>query len=266
MKYTKLFYILLIISPLLFSCKIKKKFERKRSAEMSEIYANIINKYIDYETLLIKASTQFENKNKKLNLKGTIKIQKDSLIIISISPGLGIEVARIMFTKDSLFILDRISSQFTKANYKYINDTYNIYVGYKDIQAILTNELFIYPLENENAIGEEFVNSFNIRANKETLDLYRKTDKLIENLISINTENYTIKKYIINDVRNKKNLNIEFEDIYSEEFGNLPKRISVVSYVDNKFIKIKLNYSKIVKNKNLNFSFRIPSKYKTIVY
>ena len=266
MTKTRYLHILLIVSILLVACKTQKKLNRERSAELEVIYDSITAGYIDYETLLIKSTTNYESKNKKINLKGTIKIHKDSIIIISLSPGLGIEAARIKFTKDSLFILDRFSSQVTRGDYKFINDTYKVNIGYGDVQAILTNELFIYPLENGTAISEEFVNSFNVRSNKETLDLYRKTDQLIENLISINTKHYTINKYIINDSKNRRNLNIQFEDVYSDEFGNLPKKIFVVSSADDKFNKIKLNYTKVTKNRKLNFSFRIPRNYKSIVY
>jgi len=254
------------MSSLLVACKTQKKLNREKSVELEIIYDSITAGYIDYETLLIKSTTNYESKNKSIKLKGTIKIQKDSIIIISLSPGLGIEAARIKFTKDSLFILDRFSSQVTMGDYKFINDTYKVNIGYEDIQAILTNELFIYPLDKGIATNEEFVNSFDVRSNKETLDLYRKTDQLVENLISINTKHYTIKKYIINDIKNRRNLNIQFEDVYSDEFGNLPKKIFVVSSVDDKFNKIKLNYSKVTKNKKLNFSFKIPKNYKSIVY
>lgn len=266
MRYLKYLSILLILSTLIYSCKTKSKLERNKSAEMRVIYDSITAGYLNYETLLIKASTSFENNNKKINLKGTIKIYKDSLIIISLSPGLGIEAARIKFTKDSIFILDRFSSQLTKGKYKFINDTYKVNIGYMDVQAILTNELFIYPKMEGTAIGEEFINSYSVRNNEKTLDLYRKTEKLIENLISINTNHYSIKQYIINDIRNKRNLNINFEDVYSDELGNLPKRIFVVSSVEDKFIKIKLSYSKVTKNKKLNFSFKIPGNYKSVVY
>jgi len=208
MHYKKTLCILLIMSLLLLSCKTKTKLERKRNAEMTEIYNNIVDKYINYETLLLKANTQFNDGKKNVKFKATIKIDKDSLILISLSPGLGIELARIKFTKDSIFILNRLSSQLTKGKYKFLNDTYKIDIKYSDIQSILTNELFIYPKISKLSTSQEFVNSFNIRNSNETLNLYRKTENLIENLVSVNDDNYLIKSYIINDILNRRNLKI----------------------------------------------------------
>jgi hypothetical protein len=258
--------LLLIISILSFSCKTKKKLEQKRISEISEIYSNISKQYTDYNTLLIKASTKFDDGKKKLNLKSTIKIIKDSVIIISLSPGLGIEAARIKFTRDSIFMLDRLASKVSMGSYKFVEKKYKIYVSYNDVQSILTNELFIFPIKKGITVKDELLNSFTIKQKENSIDFYRKTIEQIENLISVNAQTYKIEKYIISDVKNKQNVQVQYKDVYSDEFKNMPKSISVLSSADGKFIKINLNYTKVVKNKKLNFSFKIPSKYEKIIY
>lgn len=262
----KYFIILLITSLLFVSCKTKHKLEQKRLSEISDIYSNIKKQYIDFNTLLIKASTKFDNGKKKLNLKGTVKIIKDSLIIVSLSPGLGIEAARIKFTKDSIFILDRLSSKVTMGSYKFIEKNYKIYVSFNDVQSILINELFIFPIEKGVSIKNELLNSFTVKQKEHSMDFYRKTTGHIENLISVNAESYKIEKYIINDVANNRNVQLKYEDNFSEDFNNLPKRISLLSSSVNTYLKLNLNYTKVIKNKKLNFSFKIPSKYEKIVY
>ncbi len=259
----KIVYILLIISTLLLSCKTKKKLTKLESAEKLQIYNGIVSKYIDYQSLLIKSSVKFESSKKKLNLKATVKILKDSLIIISLSPGLGIEVARIKFTNDSIFILDRLSSQLTRGDYQYISKNYKIDIGYADIQSILTNELFIYPREY-GSLQDEFVTGFRFGTGDNKLDMYRKTKNSVENLVSVDEQTNAIKKYIINDIPQNRNLRISFEDNYSEQFNNVPKKVFITSSVDGKYNKINLHYTKVTKNKKLNFSFNIPSKYKII--
>jgi len=266
MQNFKFLAILLLISFIAVSCKTKKKLEKKRVFELNEVYDNITKEYINYNTLLIKASAKFDEGKRKIGLKTTIKIKKNKLIIISLSPGLGIELARIKFTNDSVFIIDRLSSQVTKGSYKFFNEKYKINVGFNEIQSILTNELFIYPLKIGADIKNEFVNNYVIRNKEQYIDLYRKTNELLENLIVIENKKNSIKNCVINDIKNRRNLTIKFEDYFGASFNNLPKRIYINSMVENKNIIIKLNYSKITKNKKLNFSFRIPSKYKTIIY
>ena len=263
MSKLKVVFIFLIFSSLVFSCKTKRKLQKNESTQLLQIYDSIVNKYIDYETLLIKSSIKYENVKRKLNLKATVKLKKDSLIIISLSPGLGIELARIKFTMDSIFVLDRLSSQLTRGDYQFIEKTYKINITYADIQSILTNQLFIYP-RNHNSLEDEFVKGFHFGTGSKRLDIYRKTDNSVENLISLDEQTYFVKKYIINDIPNKRNLSILFEDTYSDELKSLPKRVSITSSVDGKFNRIKLNYSKVSKNKKFNFSFKVPSKYKII--
>ena len=261
-KYISL-YIILIISLLLFSCKTKKNLVDVKKTEMLQVYDSIVSKYLNYETLYLKSSVKYYSEKKNLNLKASIKIKKDSIIIISLSPGLGIEVARIMLTNDSVFILDRLSSQCTKADYKYFTDEYKIDVMYSDIQSILTNELFILP-KNDLKTSNDFIQNFNFGNGANKYNFYRKTNNSIENLISIDSHNYFIQKYLIIDIPKKRNLTINYIDNYSKEFSNFPKKIDIISSFNGNENKILLNYSKIGLNKKLNFSFKIPSKYKII--
>jgi len=220
---------------------------------------------LKYNTLYIKSSVKYKSEKKSLKLKSSIKIKKDSLIIVSLSPGLGIEAARIKFTKDSIYIMDRLSSHLTKASYKYLLDSMNIAVDFFDIQSILSNELFIYPKDKSQSLQKQFVYNYQIKAQSPDIQFYRKTVSNIEQLIFVDASDYHIKQSIINEVDKQRNLKISFDDLFSDEFKTIPKSISIVSLSEGKYSTIDLNYTKVVKNKELSFSFRVPSKYKITV-
>ena len=266
MKRIKILSIFLILSILLLSCKTKEKISQKQISELSSIYDRLSDNYLDYQSLYIKSSISFNKKKKSLKLKSSIKILKDSLIIVSLSPGLGIEAARIKFTKDSIFILDRMSSQLTKAGYKYLLDSMNISVDFLDVQSILTNELLIYPKDKTLALKEQFVHHFRIKTQEPDLQLYSKSLSNIEQLITVDRQNYRIKSTKINELDNQRYLNIEYIDLFSDEFKNIPKSIDIYSYTKTDKVSIHLNYTKVVKNKQLSFSFKVPSKYKVIKF
>jgi hypothetical protein len=89
----------------------------------------------DYFTA--KAKLNYTNGDQKLSAVANLRIKYDSLIWISISPGLGIEVLRIKLTTDSVFLIDRIAQNYTKSSYREFNHFYGINLNFKWIQAIM---------------------------------------------------------------------------------------------------------------------------------
>ncbi|MCF6239779.1 MAG: DUF4292 domain-containing protein [Bacteroidales bacterium] len=266
MKLVKFISIVLLISILAISCKTTKNLRKEQASKLSAVYDSISMNYFDYRTLYIKSSVKYKKDKKSLKLKTSIKILKDSLIIASLSPGLGIEAARIKFTKDSVFIMDRLSSHLTKTAYKYLADSLNISVDYADIQNILTNRLFIYPKDKTMDLKIQFVNNYIFKKQISDIEVYRKTLSNIEQLIVIDPNDYHIKESKVNEIDNKRFMTIKFLGLFSDEFNNLPKSISILSFSDNKYTNINIDYLKVQKDKELRFSFKIPSKYDVSVY
>ena len=265
MKNIKYLLLIILLISISFSCKNKQRnLKNREKLEMSKIYDESMNSNIDYKSLLIKFNLKYKNSNKSLGLKGSVKIRKDSVIIVSLIAVLGIEAARIQFTKDSLFIIDRLNSKVTKGSYKYLKKTFNIDLNYNDLQSILTNDFFIYPhAESEK---HEFMNNF--KFNKDTTDysVYRKLPNSIENLVKIRKNNFKIIDYLISDISQNRSLKLKYTGIFSDEIKNLPKKLNISSTNKNIITNINLTYRKININKKLRYSFNIPASYKTIIY
>ena len=91
---------------LLVSCKdtkiTRKPLEGKnKEFLMSELKKNEVN----FTTFSAKSAISVENNGSNNAFKSTIRIQKDSAIWVSITPLFGIELARVLLTKDSLKVI-----------------------------------------------------------------------------------------------------------------------------------------------------------------
>ncbi|MEA3317828.1 MAG: DUF4292 domain-containing protein, partial [Bacteroidota bacterium] len=113
----KLVFVILIIS-IISSCKIKKDFVfNKKSIKTLDLIENVKNNNLDFEEILIRnVKISYQDKNRKIRFSGIIKIQKDSSILIGITAPLGIEIARIKISRDSVFVIDRKNKQYFKGN------------------------------------------------------------------------------------------------------------------------------------------------------
>jgi len=261
-----LIFILLFSANLfLNSCKtVKPIAEKKPKSSLDNIYDSIKLAEYEYESLNIKFNVKYEKKSQSMNLKGNLKILKDSIIWVSLSPGLGIEAARLMCTKDSIFFLDKINGSLTKGKYEYIKNLYKIDVDYYSLQAILTNNFFIYPtIKNEKA---EFTKNFSLTKDSTELAVYRKNELLVENLVNINRAVYRISSYFINDVPNKRSLSVKYSADVNQKQKSFPGSISIKSFNADKFLLLDLDYTKVTVNEALTFSFKVPQDYRLIVH
>ena len=94
------------------SCHSSKKMvtsEGGKVIEINELYKNICKGYGDYETVSFKFSLASKNLKSLPQIKGSMRIKKDSVIWISIAP-VGIEMARCLITPDSIKLHSKISA------------------------------------------------------------------------------------------------------------------------------------------------------------
>ena len=157
MKHTKFLYIFLSIL-LLTSCGIFKPKEKvpiitdadtdtdtKLDTTYSYIFDTVNIKNNNYKTLYIKYAAKYTTAEQNLNFYGTIRIVKDSLMLITLSPGFGIEIGRVLISQDSVKFYNNLQNSYIKEDMSFFQNNYGLAVDYNSIQAIITNNTFAYP-------------------------------------------------------------------------------------------------------------------------
>jgi hypothetical protein len=257
-------YAILIAIFFAFSCKTTKIATEKKKdiLTIDKIYDSLTGADPVYRNLEIKFTINYQTEKKEIDLKGTLKIAKDSLIWISLTPGLGIEGARFMCNKDSLFILDRLNKTYRKSDYNYIKENWKVDIDYTILQSLLVSKLFIYP--NVSDTRNDFISTFSIQNVSDILKIYRKNSENVENILNVDRNIYKIKDYLINEGNAQRSLYFLYTYEKLNEGYHFPKTISVKSFSAGKSLNIDLDYTKIQVNTNLNFPFSVPSSYTKI--
>jgi hypothetical protein len=254
---------LLLVLSLSFSCKtLKSPVKKDNKLSVGKIYDSLEVATPVYSTLDVKFNLKYTTSKQAIDLKGTLKIANDSLIWISLGPGLGIEGVRFMCNKDSLYILDRVNKTYRKGNYNYIKENWKIDIDFNILQSILSGKFFLYPdvLNAKN----EFISTFNIKNDANELIVYRKNSNNVENLLKIDQNMFKITEYLINDVNAKRNLTIIYTYQKLNSGFQFPKSIEIRSLNAGQLINVNLEYTKVQVNNNLSFSFSVPSSYSII--
>lgn len=224
------------------------------------------------ELVTAKASVIIVNEGNETSLNINFRSKKDSIIWISISPALGIEVARLMITEDSVKVLDKINNKYEVASFESINKMLQMKVNFEIVQALLYGNFFAYK-KNENrfnsvyledSLGSQFyiLSSLNKKKLKRSLEEKDLNKPVIQD-VYVNDATYRINRVQVEDQRINKILNTEYSDFRLTDGGLFPFK-SKTNITADKNIEIRIEYGKVAKAESLDFPFNIPNNYERI--
>jgi hypothetical protein len=254
----------------LTSCSPAKKIMKAPIREEGAEY--LIKKLAEhglaYEWFSAKFSADYENEGQKNSFNGQIRIRKDSLIWLSFSPGLGIEVIRMQITQDSVKFINRMNHTYFTGDYSYVNNFLHSNIDFDILQSFLTgNDLSLYENSSFKASvdnGEYKLSTAERRKLKKFVrNSQEKLRVLIQNLW-IDPVTFKITKANVKEIQ-KPNMKLEanysgFEDIGHQLF---PKKVGFEIAADNN-IRVYVSFSKISIDGRQIVTFRIPPGYRQI--
>ena len=275
MRYSmnRIIRIILIIATLvcyagiISSCSSSKKITGSKIKEMSanrlmrEINANSF----DFESLQAKVGIKVETEDNAFNLKGQLKMKKDSILWASITLPLGLEVARIKVTTDSIFFINKSNKSYLAEQTESFNYLQNINADINTIQSVFTGNIFLINKKSDNKV---FIkdNKYNLLSEENITFInnrYKKNFTINKNII-IDPTLFRITKYeIINNEDSDYGLTIDYSDFIEIKGKYLPSIIKINISTEEKMY-ITITYSNISTNNNTQYNFSIPKKYERI--
>jgi hypothetical protein len=214
-------------------------------------------KEIDFTYFHFKSKVEYIEGSEDQNFTVNGRIKKDSIIWLSITPGLGIEAVRCLILKDSVWVLDRIHNKLYTYDFSFINKSFNTNLTFNNLQALLLGNLSFPKGPKDKLVKQEALGFYLLRQNRNNLK--------IDNYVS--TQNLKIETLEILNVDNNSSLSLkysEFAPLDSFLFANHIK--TVVKFVDEKgmekntLINIQHHKAEIV-TKPLNFPFNVPKRF-----
>lgn len=245
---------------LVFSVSCKKRnivssLPKVDTTDLTELNRFKVNE-IDFTYFHFKSKVEYVNAAETQNFTVNGRMKKDSIIWLSITPGLGIEAVRCVILKDSVFVLDRIHNKLYTYGFDYINNSFNTKLDFYNLQALLLGNL-AFQKGKDKLVKREDMGFYLLRQNRDNLK--------IDNYVLIN--NLKIETLDILNVDNNSSLSLkysEFAPLDSFLFANHIK--TVVKFADEKGIEkntlIDIQHHKAeIVTKPLNFPFNVPKRF-----
>jgi hypothetical protein len=210
----------------------------------------------------VKTTIGDESNSFNINLR----IKTDSIIWISVSPLLGIEVARVMVTRDSVRFMDRINNKYSVSDFNFFNDLLQVNVDFDILQGVLTGNLFAYKKDKFNSVYVEdkyyILSTLSKRKLKRSLEDIDPNKPIVQDLW-VNDQTYRITRLSVDDQRLQKSLLTDYSDHRTTDGGLFPFHSKTLIKAE-KQVEIDIEFNKITLNNDPEFPFNIPSGYEKI--
>lgn len=206
---------------------------------------------------------------KNTTFTGQLRMKRDSIIWISMSPALGIEMARVTITGDSVKFLNRINKTYFSGNHEEANKLLNSNIDYDVIQSLLIGNDLTYYENGKFRASVDKGEYHLVTAGRGKLKKYVKTQQDEERIyiqnIFLDPSTFKVSSMKIKELK-KDNMKLnaiysEFEKIESQLF---PMQLNYM-IEDKNPVNLKVDYNKIEINRPLEFPMNIPAKYTPVV-
>jgi Domain of unknown function (DUF4292) len=287
---------ILILSLVFTSCKSKKNITeteplRERSA------AFLLKRYerneFQYDWVGMKISAEVLTLGETQSFKANIRMKKDSVIWISISPALGIEVLRVLITPDSVKYVSKIpeNKHYYLGGFNVISEISKMDIDFATFQDILLGNavglekdegkfrsevdenkyLLIskYKRKVKKAVGMDdkdlepddtiVVNMNDKRVQKAV----KKSDEsdLIISRYWLEPDNFHLVRSLFYDILNMRNVDIEYSDFKLEGEQYYPANCRLNVKDARQTQEIRFEITKINTDKSYDFPFEIPEDF-----
>jgi len=271
-KLQKLIFILFLPAVLVFtsSCKSTRSSLKKPLKEhgFDYLYSRMLENQISFDYLNSKFSVVYQRGKKKTDLRGQLRIRKDSLIWVSLSPALGIEAARISLTDDSVKFINRLNKTYLTGEYKILDSLMRTSIDYSIIESmIIGNDLTQYDVDKYKASIDGGLYRITIQKRTKIRKYIKRgeidTKVLVQN-IWLDPQIFKIRKIEIRELGDdNKKLQVFYNKYQAVESQLFPSEVRIEIIAEDK-IMIDIKFGKTELNQTLKFPFRISKKYERL--
>lgn len=264
--------IILVLTAILLlsSCKSTRPLIKAPLKEEGPeyLYKKLKENELKFDWLSAKIDANYSEKKSSTDFKGQLRIRKDSLIWVSITPALGIELFRMVITMDSVKYLNRLNKEYFLGDYELVSRFLQIHIDFDILQSlILGNDFQFYETNSFRAsidnLNYKLSTTGRRKIRKVAEDASAEPVVLLQN-IWLDPESFKIIKIDVKEyLKDNRKLSATYGNFLGTGSQFYPASLNFDIMADD-VLKMNINYSKVTLNEPMTFPFSIPENYKRI--
>ncbi|MDP6908549.1 MAG: DUF4292 domain-containing protein [Flavobacteriales bacterium] len=253
MRSARLISLLLTVS-VLFGCKSTNWLTKKPSGQPDLSVIQLLDSTCtngEYSLLSAKISVNYASEKDAKSFGVRARLKKDSIIWLSITPALGIEILRVTITPDTIKMLNRLDKKYFSDSYEKAKDILKMDVDFKVLQSVLTGG-FVDLYEEETYVPRNLPGLYAIEA-----DTIAGT---VEHRTEIDPAIWRITRSLLYNPDRDEHILAEYNDFQQLQSIVFPATMHFrIQGKEN--VAVDLSWSKLEEKNSLRFPFNIPNKY-----
>ena len=278
--------LLIIVTVFSISCKHKQKTLKTEQPSQAAVdslagrcrldykNAKALSRYMKenefkFTWVNAKANVQSIVGDKEENFDIRVNICRDSALLVSIQYLLGLQVAKVLVTRDSVKFVNYIDKTYFKGDFNYINDLLNADLDFDLLQAVLfgnsadfqDEESKLKPVTDRQNCHYMLSTERKRRLRRIQAGTSEPTDAF--QTLTLNPENYKIIRNEFVEPSTGRKFIANYSDFTQKDSVFAPYHVDI-DIVAQKNATIKIDYVRIDKNTPQKVSLNIPAKYDRI--
>lgn len=226
----------------------------KESALATSILEKMNANRIEFKTFTAELKMDYEDdKGKKMNNLGVnIRMQYDSVIWVRISGPLNVEGARVLITKDSIKIVNRMEGTVTLRNTSEGQELLKLSMDFKTLQDLIVGNPVFLSDSITNIVTTQSVISF------------ASVQDNLTGLFNIFADDYVLQQCKVTEKDNDSATPRTGELTYGDHKTVDGRKFAFQRRIyaeDKSVVKVVLDFKKVEFDKTQTFPFPIPSRY-----
>jgi len=254
LKRIACFFLILV---LLSSCKSVSKTVEKSTLKplpISQLIANQKASDVMAKTVIAKIKVKYITVKKTQNITAKLRLQKDSVIWISLTAVGGIPVAKILIKPHHVKYYEKLNKTYFDGDFSLLNKWLKTDLDFHKIQNLLFAQP-IYKIETKKFILGISENNYQLKAKKK-INNTRPVYWLYPNNFKLHKQAF---------YKNKKESLTFIYDAFDNSTSYIyPNKIQIIAQSKRELVKINLTYRSLKFDLPLRFPFKIPKNYKLL--
>ena len=239
--------LLLLVTVVAIGCRATRTKNITEAGHPDSTTTLLAKNYFTYDWFAAHAKITVLNDEGKTDFAANIRAKNDSAIWISITPGLGIEVARVLMTRDSVYVIDRLNKKFYSRGYDMLQDYTAMPVDLETMENILAG----VPI---------YFNAQQVKSNRQdTLTVLTSERDNIVNALYLNPD-YTLRQMHLTDSAMGKSLNLTYRDYNRDNIKPFALNREI-TLNDEKHTNVFVSFSRVKVNEPQKMPFNVKEKY-----